>query len=47
MYGRSLTRTFSTSCPSSIRFSNGVPLPPDYLKTGLDYPDGLGIVPPA
>jgi polyvinyl alcohol dehydrogenase (cytochrome) len=30
-----------------IRFLNGLPLPPDYLKTGLDYPDGLGIVPAA
>ncbi len=29
-----------------IRFSGGRPLPPDYLKSGLDYPDGLGIVPP-
>jgi polyvinyl alcohol dehydrogenase (cytochrome) len=28
-----------------IRFEGGVPLPPEYLKQGFDYPDGLGIVP--
>jgi polyvinyl alcohol dehydrogenase (cytochrome) len=27
-----------------VRFVNGLPQPPEYLKTGLDYPDGLGIV---
>jgi hypothetical protein len=28
-----------------IRFLDGLPLPPEYLKTGLDFPDGLGIAP--
>ena len=27
-----------------VRFADGVPQPPEYLKTGLDYPDGLGLV---
>jgi hypothetical protein len=27
-----------------VRFARGLPLPPEYLKTGLDYPDGLGLV---
>lgn len=27
-----------------VRFQDGVPLPPEVLKEGLDFPDGLGIV---
>jgi polyvinyl alcohol dehydrogenase (cytochrome) len=28
-----------------VRFEGGIPLPPEILKDGLDFPDGLGIVP--
>ena len=28
-----------------VRFADGVPLPPEYLMEGLDFPDGLGIAP--
>lgn len=27
-----------------VRFVDGSPQPPEYLKTGLDYPDGLGLL---
>jgi hypothetical protein len=28
-----------------VRFAAGLPLPPEYLKQGFDFPDGLGIAP--
>jgi hypothetical protein len=26
-----------------VRFVDGVPAPPEYLKDGLDFPDGVGL----